>query len=107
MTRLDTALQAFASRPIPRDGDLQLPHAEPQERTIYIHPTDARALVEPTRDGHDYRRICARHQWSSDVVTYFHDLGECPLCVAEIEGAAGRRRYADLHGEHVRIVGTV
>lgn len=107
MTRLDAALQAFASRPVPTQGHLQLPHAESQERTIYIHPTDARALVEPTRDGNDYRRICARHQWSSDVVPRFQDLGECLECVAEIEGAAGRRRYAALHGEHVRIVGTV
>lgn len=107
MTRLDAALQTCASRSIPGYCDRQFEHPEPQERTLYVHPTDARALVEPTRDGNDYRRVCARHQWASDVVTLFVDLGDCPECMAEIDGAEGRRRYAGLHASNVRIVGTV
>lgn len=107
MTPRYSALQALASRSIPTDCDRQFPHPEFQERTLYVHPTDARALVEPTRDGNDYLRVCARHQWASDVIQRFADLEECPACLVEIAGAAGRKRYAALHAEGVRIIGLV
>lgn len=101
------ALDALPRGPVPAHCELEFPYRDPQERTLYIHATDPRALIEPTKDGNDYRRICARHQWASDVVTLFVDLGDCPECVAEIESPAGRRRYTDLHAVNVRIIGTV
>lgn len=107
MAPLNLAFKATTSGTIPAHRDREFPRPESHERTLYVHPTDPRALVEPTRDGHDYMRICARHQWASHVVPYFADLGDCPECVAEIESSAGRRRYAELHQVNVRIVGTV
>lgn len=107
MTPRYLALKAPTRRTVPGYCDRELDHPQAQERTLYVHPTDARALVEPTRDGHDYRRVCARHQWASDVVPFFADLGDCPSCLVEIDSVEGRKRYAVLHGEHVRIVGTV
>lgn len=107
MAPRDTALQTTAGGSIPGHSDLKLDHPQPQERVLYVHPHDARALIEPTRDGNDYIRVCARHQWAAPAVPRNELLGECPSCLSEIDGREGRNRYAALHAEHVRIVGTV
>lgn len=107
MTRLHAAFETTAGRAVPGQRDREFQHAEPQERTLYAHPHDARALIEPTRDGNDYYRVCARHQWCSAAVTLNEYLGECPACLAEVDGSEGRKRYAALHAAHVRIVGAV
>lgn len=107
MAPLNLALQSQTSRSVPPSRGFELPAEHAQERTLYVHPNDARALVEPTRDGNDYTRVCARHQWAAPAVTRFIDLDECPECVAERDACDGRRRYELLHAANVRIVGTV
>ena len=107
MAPLNLAFKATTGGSVPSHRDRELPRPESQERTLYVDSNNPRVLIEPTRDGNDYRTVCARHQWASHAVPYFADLGDCPECVAEIENSAGRRRYADLHGVNVRIVGTV
>lgn len=104
---VQAALQSKAGGSVPPSRGLEFPAEQSQERTLYVHPRDPRTLIEVTMDGNDLIRICARHQWAAPSVTRFDLLGECPSCLAEIDGLEGRRRYAALHAVNVRIVGTV
>lgn len=55
-------------------------------------------LMEQTRDGVDYTRVCGRHQWASLPFYTLKDiLPQCPECAAEIDGGRGRERYRSLH----------
>ena len=57
-------------------------------------------VFEPTPyGGRDVLRECLRHQWDSHPLpeSCVALLSECPLCLAEIDGARGRDRYRQRH----------
>lgn len=70
-------------------------------RTLFAHPSDEHVLIEPTRDGDDFIRVCDRHQWASVPTPGL--APSCPHCVADVDGARGKQRYAELHSANVEI----
>jgi hypothetical protein len=60
-------------------------------------------LIEATRDGDDFIRVCGLHQFASVPTPGYAPA--CPFCVCESEEWRGRKRYAALHRDGVRIVG--
>lgn len=79
---------------VPADRQRQVPREQPQPRVLYTHPDDPGVLIEPTRDGNDFIRLCVFHQYAS-VPTPFH-APACPFCLCEVEQAAGHIRYFGL-----------
>ena len=97
---LERAIQAER-----RLSSLQFPHREPETRRLHLYPQDSGVLVEHTRDGNDYLRVCHRHQYCS-VPTPFAPPA-CPHCLCEIENDRGRERYRALHAADVQIIGVL
>ena len=73
-----------------------LEHRQAYPRTVHLHPFLRDVLMEATRDGTDYHRICLRHQWAALPVTRVEDCPDCPECVAEVQAFDGRDRYRAL-----------
>lgn len=95
-------LQGTTAPAIAVDSDAQRPRPEPEPRTYYVNPEEPDVLIEKTRDGDDFIRICSRHQWAGTPTVGF--APPCPFCLCEFDERRGRRRYAELHSERVRIV---
>lgn len=49
------------------------------------------------QDGYDYTRVCAVHRWASHRIPDQALASDCVLCLAELDAAAGRKRYQALH----------
>jgi hypothetical protein len=66
---------------------------------LYPHPERPDVLIQEVNgEGVDYHRLCHRHETLSPPVVHLEDLGLCPFCRAEMEGADWRLRYRWLAG---------
>jgi hypothetical protein len=92
-------LQPQPLRPVMRDRALQSPHRPSERSGLEIDPDRPDVVRQPAGadgvDGWDRATVCLRHQWAS-MFDHWTQLPACPLCVAEIEAAAGKARYADI-----------
>lgn len=75
------------------------------ERVMYVDPIRPDVLMEPSRDGMSYRRICGRHQTVSLPVTRIADLEAvpCPDCYVELERRDARARFVALHADPITV----
>ena len=98
--------EPFKSGPgpsVPGECESYFPDRQREPRTLHAHPEQRGVLIEATRDGDDFIRVCGLHQFASVPTPGYAPA--CPFCVCESEEWRGRKRYAALHRDGVRIVG--